>query len=185
MPMFWRAALTFSRGWISAHFSLNVACFRETVVTLPLKDPSPPKVLSGTILPSINFLSLACSNTNFNFFFFQDGYIDFQEFAFCWKHWIKPVSIKKKKKLLLIRFYSALTCLQWGDCISRGSPVFRGYSAAPPRRKVIKNNDVLDDDEGKEKHTHTHPFRVCWPERSRASFQQFAVDGCVFWVLHI
>lgn len=24
--------------------------------------------------------------------FSQDGYIDFQEFAFCWKQWIKPVS---------------------------------------------------------------------------------------------
>lgn len=40
-----------------------------------------------------------------------------------------------------------------------------GYSAAPPRRKVIKNNDVLDDDEGKEKHTHIH--FVCVGRRDR------------------
>ena len=31
--------------------------------------------------------------------FLQDGYIDFQEFAFCWKQWIKPVSIFKPNKL--------------------------------------------------------------------------------------
>ncbi len=32
------------------------------------------------------------SKSKFKIYLFQDGYVDFQEFAFCWKHWIKPVS---------------------------------------------------------------------------------------------
>ena len=27
--------------------------------------------------------------------YLQDGYIGFQEFAFCWKQWIKPVSVAR------------------------------------------------------------------------------------------